>query len=56
MDYQSIPGYGSFFEDVAYNNCTPFLLFYVLEEGTSLMGIDAIGHSVWIIVAGYYNA
>ncbi|XP_075733086.1 uncharacterized protein LOC142775529, partial [Rhipicephalus microplus] len=37
-----IPVCGCFFADVMYNNCTTKLLFYVVEQGTSLLGIDAI--------------
>ncbi|KAL1477657.1 hypothetical protein MTO96_035583 [Rhipicephalus appendiculatus] len=44
LDYSKrcIPVRGCFFTEVTFQGCTAYLLFYVVGEGTSILGIDAI--------------
>lgn len=44
LDYSKRPitVLGCFFADVTHNDCTKCLLFYVVKQGTSLLGVDAI--------------
>ncbi|KAL1482124.1 hypothetical protein MTO96_015014 [Rhipicephalus appendiculatus] len=44
LDYykRCIPVRGCFFTEVTFKGRTAYLLFYVVAEGTSILGIDAI--------------
>lgn len=44
LDYSKRPitVLGCFFADVTHKDCTKCLLFYVVKQGTSLLGVDAI--------------